>query len=80
MNSREHEVATRAAHLIIKELEGSRWEDIALSCESTIAIVVATVAVMAGSQSPERFAQEIIETMTERAHSRVLEYIRKNQG
>jgi hypothetical protein len=47
------------------------WTDIVISCESAIALVVATAVDMAGRPDRLEFATELVETMTEGAHRRV---------
>ena len=73
-----HDIATRAATAMVKEGDaaGLAWTDIAVSCETAVSIVVVAAAKMTGSPNPEAFAQEMIETITERAHSRVQALLR----
>ena len=65
-----HEIAVRAATAMVKEgMEaGLSWSDIAVAGETVIAIVVAGAAEVSGTPNRARFAQEIVEAMTERAH------------
>ena len=73
-----HELAARAATTMVNEgLEaGLKWNEIAMSCETVISIVVATVARMRGHDSAA-FAQEMVDLMTERAHIRIQENVKK---
>lgn len=73
-----HQIAAKAAMQIVKEGQaaGLSWTDIAVSCETAVAIVVAAAAQMGGDPDNGRFAQEMVETITERAHGRVQALIR----
>jgi hypothetical protein len=73
-----HAIATRAATAMVRECAaaGLTAEDAAIACESAIAIVVAYAARVIGTPDPARYAQEIIDVMTERAHLRVREVLR----
>jgi hypothetical protein len=68
-----HQIATRAATQIVKEgvAAGLGWTDIAISCESAIAIVVAAAIEMDGRPDHLEYATELVDTMTEHAHKRV---------
>ena len=68
-----HAIASSVAMQIVKEgvAAGLDWTDIALLCESAIAIVVAAAAEMADRPNHLQFGTELIDTMTERAHERV---------
>ena len=75
---KSHEIATRAAlQLVVEASEaGLSWSDIAISCETVIAIVVASVVRMQRPSNPGRLATELVDTITERAHSRTMEHLR----
>ena len=75
---KSHEIATRAARRLVVEARdaGLLWSDIAISCETVIAIVVSAVVRMEPSADPKRFATELVDTITERAHSRTMEHLR----
>jgi curli biogenesis system outer membrane secretion channel CsgG len=69
-----HQVASEAAKMIVTRLQdaGLSWQELCISCESAIAIVVATAVTMSGSDMPERMAAELIDSMTEAAQNRVV--------
>lgn len=73
-----HQIAAKAAMQIVKEGQaaGLSWQDIAISCETAVSIVVAAATQMSGTPDNSRFAQEMVETITERAHGRVQALIR----
>lgn len=79
-----HRIAAEAAsNLVKKSVEaGLDWPEIAVACETAVAIVVSACAKMASPPSPgvppnrEAFAREMVETITERAHSRVQALLR----
>lgn len=79
-----HRIAAAAATRLVKECHaaGFDWPEIAVSCETTVAIVVAAVAKMvaphdpSGRPDPARVAQELVETITEGAHLRVQKLLR----
>jgi hypothetical protein len=50
---------------------GLGWPDITMACETTIAMVVASVVEMEDRPDKMRFATELVDLMTERAHRRV---------
>lgn len=68
-----HQIAVKAASQLIKDgVAGDlSWTDIAISCETVVAAVVMACAEMSGASSDTRFATEVIDTITERAHQRV---------
>jgi 3-keto-L-gulonate-6-phosphate decarboxylase len=67
-----HEIATEAAQLLVSRgmRAGLTWEQLCVSMETTLAIVVVGASAIAQTPDPHRFAQEIIEAITERAHDR----------
>lgn len=71
-----HQIATDAAKQIIQRGTdaGLSWSEIAVSLESTIVIVACGCAAMSKTPRPAAFVQEIIDAVTERAHSRAVEY------
>jgi hypothetical protein len=75
---KSHNIAVKAAMQMVKEGEaaGLAWSEIAISCETAVAIVVSAAAQMAGNGDPHRFAQEMIDLITERAHGRVQTLLR----
>lgn len=68
-----HRIAAKAGMQIVKEgaAAGLAWADIAISCETAVAIAVAACVEMAGKPDHAQFASELVETITERAHQRV---------
>lgn len=68
-----HRLASAAAMQFVKQAmdAGLNWRDVAIGGESVVAIVVAACAQMCGEPDHARFAQEMVETITERAHGRV---------
>lgn len=68
-----HQIAAKAGMQIVKEgaAAGLAWSDIAISCETAVAIAVAACVEMAGRPDHAQFATELVETITERAHQRV---------
>ena len=73
-----NDIATKAGKQILQDGEAANlpWFGLAISCETTIAIVVLAIVRLSGDQQPERFAAELIDTMTEHAHRRVLAMLR----
>ena len=73
-----HALAARSATEFVKAAAdaGLSWTEIAIAGETIVAIVVAATAEMSGRADSERFAQEMVETITERAHGRVQALIR----
>ena len=50
--------------------------ELAVTCETTLAIIVVAAAEQSLCQDKPRFAQEMIETITERAHNRAQAMLR----
>jgi predicted DsbA family dithiol-disulfide isomerase len=77
-----HQIATDAAKQLVDRATdaGLDYPAIALACETVVAVVVASAAEQSGTPDRARFAQEIIEAITERAHQRVQAYLRKEGG
>lgn len=73
-----HRLASKAATEFVRSAAGAglSWQDIAIGGETIVAIVVAACAEMGGSPDNSRFAQEIVDTMTQHAHLRVQALIR----
>lgn len=73
-----HRIAVEAATKLVKDGDaaGLRWTDITIACETVIGIVVSCAAEMSGAPDKERWSAEIIDTMTERAHARVVALLR----
>lgn len=73
-----HQIAVEAASLLVKkgQAAGLSWADITISCETVLAIVVTVTGRMANTPDDLRWAQEMIEDITERAHSRASALIR----
>jgi hypothetical protein len=78
MSDPGHQIASEAAKRMMRECldAGLTWTEIAVACESFVVIMVSGVAVAANTPDPPRFAQEIIDTITERAHARAQDYLR----
>ncbi len=78
MTSAEHEIATKAIRQIMHDAvdAGLSSTDKLIALETVMVIGVAFIA-MSDDKVPAKlaYAQELIETMTERAHSRVVEFI-----
>lgn len=72
-----HEIAARTARQLIHEATaaGLPWADIAISCETVVAIVVSAICRIEQRDGDLRYATELIETITERAHSRAAHFI-----
>jgi hypothetical protein len=66
-----HALAAAAATTFVKTAldAGLNWTDIAIGVETILVIGVAAAAEMSGCPDHERFAQEMLETMTERAQA-----------
>jgi hypothetical protein len=73
-----HQLAAKAATEFVKAAAeaGLSWADIAIGGETIVAIIVAATAEMSGRPDSARFSQEMVETITERAHGRVQALIR----
>jgi hypothetical protein len=74
-----NKLVTEAATRIVKEGHemGATYPEIAVAMEQALAIVVIGCAAISGTPRPRQFAQEIIELITERAHSRSMDYFNK---
>jgi hypothetical protein len=72
-------IAIETAQRFVQECEaaGLQWPAVLVECETFLAIMVAFTAKTSRTQNPERFAQEMIDTITERAHVRAVEALRK---
>ena len=74
-----HHIASKAGMQIVRAGRdaGLDWKEIAIACESAVAIVIATVVEMgAGRADPVQFATELVDTLTERAQQRVVALVR----
>jgi len=71
-----HQIATEAANLIMRRGidAGLPWGDISISLETAVVIVTVACATMSKTPQPAQFIREIIDVVTERAHSRAMEY------
>jgi hypothetical protein len=76
-----HAAASRAAQAFTAEClaEGLSWEATMVACESFVAMVACYCALMSRTPAPGRWSREMLDTMMERAHLRVQEYLR-SQG
>lgn len=72
--SMSHMIGAKAGSQIVKEgvAAGMSWTDIVISCETAIAVVIAASAELSGTPDRQRFASDMIDTMTERANNRVV--------
>jgi hypothetical protein len=71
-------IATEAAIRIVTECENAdfTWADVVVTLESTLCIVMLYVVQKSDTPNPEALSQEIIESITERSHSRMLGILR----
>ena len=69
-----HEIAARAGKQIVNDgiAAGLPWSSIAISCETTITLVIVALIKLSGAPDPHRFASEILDAMTERALLRIV--------
>jgi hypothetical protein len=74
-----HQIATRAAQTFVKECQAAElsWTEAAVACESFVTIIAVYCAQMSRTPSPKLFAQEIIDSITERAHERAQAYLKE---
>lgn len=72
-----HRLGTEIARTLVQEGCDRKlnWSELLVTCETVVAIVIATVSIrfseQAGSETRQRFAQESIDLMTERAYRRI---------
>lgn len=73
-----HRIAVEAATTLVSRCDAldMPWKDMAIACETVLAIVVSCCAEMSDFPDKERFSTEIIEAMTEQAHKRVIALLR----
>jgi hypothetical protein len=73
-----HAIASRSATALIKDADaaGLKWSEMAVAIESALTIEVAAIVEMSGVPDKLRMATEMMDQITQHAHSRVSCYLR----
>jgi phosphoenolpyruvate synthase/pyruvate phosphate dikinase len=77
-SSASHGIATKAIKLIVSESEAVelKWSEVLVILETTLVMGVSYLARTEAVGKEERFSQEVIDSLTEAAHGRVIKYLR----
>ena len=81
MTDPAHQISVKAATVLLRQGEKEKldWKELAIAMENTITLVVIACAQMSRTPQPERFCQEVMDTITERAHVRISEAYREGK-